>query len=199
MEEVENRMSVADKDLQCREIITKAVCGKGRRFSQSSHNITPAHTPTSILGAWVINNQYEAVKADDGVEVVGTYDINIWYSYDRNTKTDVAKETVSYVEVVPLSYLDKKHRPSTAEVSAAAVQEPNCVEASISSRGDYVVIRVEREFQVEMVAETKVCVVVCQGGCDDFDDKDVDFAEVESDDDYEDLDADLFNEEDGSK
>ncbi|HZG75449.1 outer spore coat protein CotE, partial [Paenibacillus sp.] len=24
---------VADNDLQCREIITKAVCGKGRKFS----------------------------------------------------------------------------------------------------------------------------------------------------------------------
>ncbi len=25
-----------DKDLQCREIITKAVCGKGRKFSHSN-------------------------------------------------------------------------------------------------------------------------------------------------------------------
>lgn len=188
-------MSITDKDLQCREIITKAVCGKGRRFTQASHTVTPAHAPSSILGAWIINNQYEAVKSEDGVEVVGTYDINIWYSYDRNTKTDVAKETVSYVEVVPLTYLDKKHRPSTAEVAAVATQEPNCVEASISSHGDSVLIRVEREFQVEMIAETKVCVVVCQGGCDGFDDKDTDFADIESADDYEDLDPDLFDDE----
>jgi spore coat protein E len=182
-----------DKDLQCREIITKAVCGKGRKFTQASHTVTPDHAPTSILGAWIINNQYEAVKSEDGVEVVGTYDINIWYSYDRNTKTDVAKETVSYVEVIPLSYLDKKHRPSTAEVSAVATQEPNCVEASIAPGGESVRIRVEREYQVEMIAETKVCVVVCPGGCDDFDDKDTDFAALEGEDDYEDLDPELFD------
>jgi spore coat protein E len=192
MEEVE-RMSL-DKDLQCREIYTKAVCGKGRKFSQVTNTVTPPHAPTSILGAWIINNQYDAVKSGDSVEVVGTYDINIWYSYDKNTKTDVAKETVSYVESVGLSYLDKKHRPSTAEVSAVATQEPNCVEASISSRGDSVVIRVEREFKVEMIAETKVCVVVCANGCDDFDDKQVDFDGAD-DGDFDDLDPDLLDDD----
>jgi spore coat protein E len=191
MEEVE-RMSITDKDLQFREIITKAVCGKGRRFVQASHTVTPPHAPTSILGAWIINNQYEAVHSSDGVEVIGTYDINIWYSYDKNTKTDVAKETVSYVDVVPLSYLDKKHRPSTAEVSASATQEPNCVEANVSSSGNSVIVRVEREFQVEMTAETKVWVIVNPNGIDDFGDKNVDF-DGGDDGDYEDLDPDLLD------
>jgi spore coat protein E len=187
-------MSITDRDLKCREIICKAVCGKGRKFSQVTHTVTPPYSPSSILGAWVINHEYEAVKSADGVEVVGTYDINIWYSYDNNKKTDVAKETVSYVEVVPLSYLDPKHRSATQEVTAQATQEPNCVEASVSSTGDNVIIRVEREFQVEMIAETKVCVVVNPGGCDDFDDKGFDFADDESGD-FEDLDPDLLDDE----
>lgn len=188
-------MSIKDKELHCREIITKAVCGKGRRFTQASHTVTPTHSPSGILGAWIINNQYEAIKSREGVEVVGTYDINIWYSYDRNTKTDVVKETVSYIEEIPLQYMDKKHRPSTAEVTATATQEPNCVEALISSQGDSMVIRVEREFLVEMIAETKVCVPICLEGCNDFDDKDVDFSDLDSDDNYEEMDPDLFDEE----
>ena len=57
-------MAITDKDLEFREIITKAVCGRGRKFSQVTHSITPPHPPTSILGAWIINNQYEAVKSD---------------------------------------------------------------------------------------------------------------------------------------
>ncbi|GIQ67667.1 outer spore coat protein CotE [Xylanibacillus composti] len=189
-------MSMVDKDLQCREIITKAVCGKGRKFSHVTHTVTPPHKPTSILGAWIINHQYEAVKAEDGIEVVGTYDINIWYSYDSNSKTEVAKETVSYVELVPLSYVDPKHRASTEEVSATSTQEPNCVEASITAGGDGVLIRVEREYQVELVAETKVCVVVCQNGCNDFGDKELDFFEAHGDEEYDDLDADLLDDED---
>ena len=186
-------MAIADRDRHCREIICKAVCGKGRKFSQVTHTITPPHTPSSILGAWIINHEYEAVKSSDGVEVVGTYDINVWYSYDKNRKTDVAKETISYVEAVPLSYVDPKHRASTVEVSATATQDPNCVEAHVSSTGDGVVIKVEREFQVEMIAETKVCVRVCPGGCGGFDDKDIVFGG--DDGDYEDLDPDLLDDE----
>lgn len=185
-------MALAEKH-QCREIITKAVCGKGRKFSTVTHTVTPPHNPTSILGAWVINHQYEAVRAGDGIEVIGTYDINIWYSYDRNSQTDVAKESVSYVEHVPLSYLDPKHRASTQEVSAEATQEPNCVEASVSSSKSSVSIRVEREFAVEMVAETKVCVKICPNGCGDDDDKDYDFAGEDGD--FDDLDPDLLDDE----
>jgi spore coat protein E len=186
-------MPITDKDLKCRQIITKAICGKGRKFSQATHTVTPPHRPSSILGAWIINHQYEAVKADGGIEVVGNYDINIWYSYDGNSKTDVAKETVSYVELVPLSYVDEKHSSSTEEVYAEATQEPNCVEANISGSGDSIVIRVEREFRVEMVAETKVCVVVCANGCEE-DDKDISFG---SDDelDYEEIDPDFLDDE----
>jgi spore coat protein E len=184
-------MSISDKDLQYREIITKAVCGKGRKFSQVSHTVTPSNAPTSILGAWIINNRYEAVLSSNGVEVVGTYDINIWYSYDRNSKTDVAKETVSYVDIVPLNYLDKKHKAATAEVYAAAVQEPNCVEASIHGAG--VGIRVEREYRVEMTAETKVFVVVAPNGYGQ-DEKSYDFDGAD-DGEYEDLDLDLLDEE----
>jgi spore coat protein E len=192
MEEV-YRMAIADKRLQRREIITKAVCGKGRKYSTITHTVTPPHHPTSILGAWIINHQYEAVKSGDGIEVIGSYDINIWYSYSKNSQTDVAKETISYVELVPLSYVDPKHRASTEEVTADATQEPNCVEATISANGSSVLIRVEREFVVEMVAETKVCVVVDPNGSDD-DGKDLDFG-LGDDGDYEDLDSDLLEDE----
>ena len=185
-------MALADKQLSCREIITKAVCGKGRKFSTVSHTVTPPHHPSSILGAWVINHQYEAVRSGDGIEVIGTYDINIWYSYNRNSESDVAKETVSYVDSVPLSYLDPRHRASTEEVSAEATQEPNCVEANITSGGTGVLVRVEREFAVEMIAETKVCVAVCKGGCDD-DGKDYEYGIADGG--YEDLDPDLLDDE----
>ena len=185
-------MSIADKELACREIVTKAVCGKGRKFSQVTHTVNPPHHPTNILGAWIINHQYEAVKAGDGVEIVGTYDINVWYSHSKNTKTDVAKETVSYVETVPMTYIDPNYRRNTAEVTAVATQEPHCLEANVTGGGG-VIVRVEREYQVEMIAETKVCVVVCPGGCDGDGVKDFDFPlEVDADD-YEDLDPDLLD------
>ncbi|AWB44895.1 outer spore coat protein CotE [Paenibacillus sp. CAA11] len=175
---------------QSREIITKAICGKGRKFSTVTHTVTPPHNPTSILGAWIINHQYEAVAAGEGIEVIGTYDVNIWYSYDKNSQTAVAKEKVSYVENVPLTYLDGRHRSSTVEVSAEATQEPSTVEAVVSGGGG-VIIRVEREFAVELVAETKINVLVVPGS--DEGDKEYDFAL--DDGDYDELDPDLLDED----
>lgn len=55
-------MSYTEKDIQCREIITKAVCGKGRKFSQATHTVTPSHSPTSILGCWIINHTFQAER-----------------------------------------------------------------------------------------------------------------------------------------
>src|SRR5579875_430407 len=89
-----------------REIITKAVVAKGRKFTQSNHTITPPHHPSSILGCWIINHRYEAKKVDKKVEIVGSYEINVWYSHGNNTKTSVVTEKVDYVDVVKLSYRD---------------------------------------------------------------------------------------------
>ncbi|MGD8191125.1 outer spore coat protein CotE [Brevibacillus ginsengisoli] len=161
-------MSGTDKDLQCRLLIAKAVVGKGHKFSQTTHTITPTHTPSTILGCWIINNSFQAEKVGEAIEISGKCDVNLWYSFADNTQTEVKKESVSYVEKVPLSYLDKNTR-GDLEILATAVEQPKCIKAEI--HGGHVVVRVEKEFAVEVVGETKVCVVVC----DSCDDKDFDY------------------------
>jgi len=52
-----------------REIITKAVVAKGRKFTQSTHTISPSQKPTSILGGWIINHKYDAEKIGKTVEI----------------------------------------------------------------------------------------------------------------------------------
>src|SRR5690349_3021743 len=85
-----------------REIITSAVCGKGSKYSQTTYTIHPNNRPTTIGGCWVMNHCYEAQLAGDMVEVHGNFDVNVWYSYNHNSETAVAKETVSYTEHIPL-------------------------------------------------------------------------------------------------
>jgi spore coat protein E len=184
-------MANTDRDLQFREIVCKAVCGKGRKFSQDAHQLTPPDAISTILGAWIINHTYEATKAGDVVEITGSYDINIWYSHQNNTKTDVAKQTVSYIDQVPLSYFDRNVREGSVEVSALATQQPNCIEATISEGSNVVIVRVEREFLVEVMGETKLTVAVTDSGM--FADKELELEELAEQEsgDYEDLDPDL--------
>lgn len=159
-------MSGTDKDLQCRELIAKAVVGKGHKFSQETYTITPAHTPSTILGCWIINTTFQAEKTGEAVEVSGSFDVNLWYSYSNNTQTEVTKQSVKFYVLVPLSFYDTNTR-GDLEVVARAVEQPKCVKAELTSGGN-LLVRVESEYAVEVIGETKVCVVVCNS-CDDKD------------------------------
>lgn len=175
-EEVSVNMTFLDKEN--REIITKAVCGKGRKDTKETHSISPSHRPSSILGCWVINHLYNAKKKkDDTVEVNGSYDINIWYSYNDNTKTEVVTERVTYSDYIPLSVRDHHSINNDYEVVAKVVQQPNCLECNISKKGHQVDVEIEREFIVKIIGETKVYVKVNPSAHrhDDDDEDDWDF------------------------
>jgi len=144
-----------------REIITKAVCGKGNKFTKAKHKITPPHKPSSILGCWIINHKYKARKvAKDKVEVTGSYDISIWYSFHKNTKTEAITERVTYKETVPLTEKDKHCFRGADEVIVKVTQQPNCLECEISKCGEKILVEVERGFTVKLLGETKIYVKV---------------------------------------
>lgn len=163
-----------------REIITKAVVAKGRKFTQANNAIVPQHHPSSILGCWVINHKYEARKVGKKVEITGSFDVNVWYSHHENTKTSVVTEKVDYKDIIQLHYRDPDCLDDK-DVSATVVQQPNCVEAVISKKGNKILVSTEREFLVEVIGETKVCVAVHEGECpcDDDWEKELDDSELE--------------------
>lgn len=39
-----------------KEIVTKAIIGKGKKFFKNSYSIDASEVPTTILGCWVINH-----------------------------------------------------------------------------------------------------------------------------------------------
>ncbi|MBM7693807.1 spore coat protein E [Peribacillus deserti] len=173
---------------QYREIITKAVVARGRKFTKSNHTICPAHQPSSILGCWIINHKYDARKVGRKVEITGTFDINVWYSFSKNTKTEVVTEKVRYSDVIKLKYRDQDYFDDD-EIVARVVQQPNCIEACISNDGTKIVVDVEREFFVEVVGETKVTVAVHpEGFNEDDDDWDCDVEDEE----FESINADFI-------
>lgn len=186
-------MSFHDKEY--REIITKAVIGKGKKFTQATHSISPSHHPSSILGCWVINHLYNAKKkSEDTVEINGSYDINIWYSYNDNTKTEVVTERITYSDYIPLSVKDENCINDDFEVIAKVVQQPNCLECNIV-KGSKISVEIEREFLVQVVGETKVWVKVDpQGYHAQENDDDWDFELT--DDELSDVDPDFL---DGNK
>ena len=85
-----------------REIVTKAVIGKGKKQFTDNLSLQAENTPTTVLGCWVINHTFSGEKINNIVNITGSYDINVWYSYDNDTKTEVLKQRHIYNEVVTI-------------------------------------------------------------------------------------------------
>ncbi|KUO97013.1 outer spore coat protein CotE [Ferroacidibacillus organovorans] len=142
-----------------REIITDAVCGRGSKYSQHTYTIHTANRPTTIGGCWVMNHSCEGVLIGETVEVRGRFDTNVWYSYNDNSETAVAKDTVSYVEQINLQGLDPNCSLDDLSVHVKVKQEPNCVDATIVDDHSEILVRVEIEWLVEVIGPTKVWVL----------------------------------------
>lgn len=39
-----------------KEIVTKAIIGKGKKYFKDNYDMEVSNTPTTILGCWVINH-----------------------------------------------------------------------------------------------------------------------------------------------
>lgn len=152
-----------------REIVTKAVIGKGKKRFRITEPIDDVKGPAdSILGCWIINHKFGARKCDNAVDVKGVYDVNVWYSYDGNTKTEVARKCVEYGDNVNVHRTIRDCLYEGDEVIARTIQQPTCVDARIED-GE-IVVDVEFEVVVEVIGETKMRVsILGPVECDDID------------------------------
>ena len=146
-----------------KEIVTKAVIGKGKKTFISNHSVSPSINPNTILGCWVINHNFSGTKSESNVLVNGSYDVNIWYSSLNNTKTEVITDTVNYSENISVKMLDENYE-GTGEIIVRSLKQPTCIKAEVvDGKIDYTI---EKELAVEVVGDTKIKV-----GVNDTDDE----------------------------
>lgn len=145
-----------------REIVTKAVVSKGKKTIRLKDIIVPSTDSFSILGCWVINHEFEA-KFDsnscDRVNVNGVFEINIWYAYDNNHKTDIARMISDYNDTVKVHKLITE-TDDDLDILVKVTKQPTVVNASIVNDG--MSVDVILELVVEVIGETKILVNTCQ-------------------------------------
>ena len=134
-----------------KEIVTKAVIAKGKKLFTSNHSISITNKPTTILGVWVINHNFNGVKNSDEIRIDGSYDVNIWYSYDNDTKTEVVKETNHYSEIVRMR---AREDIDNEQIIVRSLKQPNCVKVDI--QGNEISYSIEKELGIELVGDVKV-------------------------------------------
>ena len=151
-----------------KEIVTKAVIAKGKKKYKNAYEITVDETPSTILGCWIINHNFSA-KDDNGIiKIDGTFDINIWYSYDNDTKTTVANKKITYSEEekinVPTSNINNK------DIIIRSLKQPTCISAK--EDGNIIKVEIEKELGIEIVGDTKVKISSVDDEDDTWDDLD---------------------------
>ena len=134
-----------------KEIVTKAVISKGKKLFTSNHSVLTTNDPSTILGCWVINHNFTGIKSSNDIVIDGSYDVNIWYSYDNDTKTDVVRETNKYSEVINMRERDNS---SGEEIIVRSLKQPNCVKVDIDNNN--IVYTIEKELGIELVGDIKV-------------------------------------------
>ncbi len=142
-----------------KEIVTKAIIGKGKKYFKNNYTITTETTPTTVLGCWVINHNFKGYKSKDKIGVDGSFDVNIWYSYENDSKTTVVNKKVSYNDLFNLKLKDQADLSSDTDIIVRSLKQPSCSKVEIMDDGS-INFDIEKELGIEIVGEKKIKVAI---------------------------------------
>ena len=111
-----------------KEIVTKAVVGKGKKYYKNTYTVNTDNNPDTVLGCWVINHKFSGSEENGKIVINGSFDVNLWYSYDNNTKTSVITKNIPYKEVVTVSQKETTDS-SKKDIIVRSLKQPSCVSA----------------------------------------------------------------------
>lgn len=144
---------------EIREIVTRAVVAKGKKIFNVTEKIPSTVKPYSILGCWIINHEFEASKlATNIVRIEGEFEINIWYSTENNTRTDIIRHTIKYTKEIETRQIVKDYLENSDDILARILQHPTCTNARIFDEA--VEVDISFEITAEIIGETKMKVTV---------------------------------------
>lgn len=142
-----------------KEIVAKAVIGKGKKYFKNNYTIKTENKPTTVLGCWVINHKFKGYKTGDKIGVDGSYDINIWYSYDNDSKTTVVNKKIDYNDAFNVKIKESADLTGDTDIIVRTLKQPNCIKVNIEDDGE-ISFDIEKELGVEIVGETKMKITI---------------------------------------
>ncbi|MGI6329779.1 MAG: outer spore coat protein CotE [Bacilli bacterium] len=141
-----------------KEIVTKAVIGKAKKYFKNTYTLTPETKPSTVLGCWIINHKFKGYEMGDKIVVDGSFDVNIWYSYDNDSKTSVVTKKVDYNELMNVTIKEETEFNGDTEIIVRALKQPNCI--NIEIKDNNIEFEIEKEIGVEIVGDTKVKIAI---------------------------------------
>ena len=142
-----------------KEIVTKAVVGKGKKYFKNTYTIEATNKPTTVLGCWVINHKFKGYKSKEQIGVDGSYDVNIWYSYENDSKTTVINKQINYNDLFNVKIKEDVDLTRDTDIIVRTLKQPTCSKVNIEEDGK-ISFDIEKELGVEIVGETKMKIAI---------------------------------------
>jgi len=141
-----------------KEIVTKAVIGKGKKDYHDTYTITPEIEPSTVLGCWVINHNFKGYPELGKIIIDGSFDVNIWYSYDNDTKTNVVNKKITYSDTSSIKAKDSSDITPDTEVIVRSLKQPTCSKVDIKDGN--IEFTIDKELGIEIIGDTKAKILV---------------------------------------
>ena len=141
-----------------KEIVTKTVIGKGKKTFKNDYELTTDTDVDTVLGCWVINDKIHGKKDEEYIKINGSYDINIWYSYDNNTKTNVVSKKMFYEEKVRVKVRENGDLNDDSEIIIRSLKNPTCID--VSNEDKTITYTISKELGIEIVGDAKIRIPV---------------------------------------
>lgn len=142
-----------------REIVTKAVLGKGKIANEGEIIVSDLMDVSKILGCWVINHNYTSVFDNNKVFAKGKYDIHVWYGCNSDSDTNIYKRTVDYNEEFDLIMKNKEDINQNNEFIIKCLKYPTCSGLSLNEDGK-ISVKINKELQLDVIGEAKLRVQI---------------------------------------
>ncbi len=141
-----------------KEIVTKTIVGKGRKTSNNVYTLKTEQTPDTVLGCWIINHKFAGSNHQNEVNINGSFDVNVWYSYENDSKTGVTTKSFTYDEAMRLRVKDMAALNNDNEIIVRSLKQPTVQDVKI--KNGEVELHIEKELGVEIVGEGKVKIAI---------------------------------------
>lgn len=162
-----------------KEIVTKAVIGKGKKTFRNKYELVTLDKIDTVLGCWVINHTMSGSADNGNVKINGNFDVNIWYSYDNNTKTAVEARNVSYTENVTVHLKENSTLTNDSEILITALKNPTVID--VSTNENKICYEIEKELGIEIIGDAKVKIQILNDEGEDYESLDDELSDSEID------------------
>lgn len=142
-----------------REIVTKAVVGKGRIFNNNEAIVSPINKPSKVLGCWIINHYCICSYENNNAVAKGKYDLHIWYGFDSDKDTTIHKQTVDYIENFTLKMKNDEVLNEENELIIKCLKYPTCTSLNLKDDGT-IGVNIEKELILDVIGEATLKVQV---------------------------------------